>query len=966
MKRLISLVLLLTMLLGIFAVAPASATETSEEEARRWSKYCEVSGTVWDIQSKDERWCHAMAAEEIGYGGWYAFAALLAGEDLNKERYMEILVNMMALTEYNSQDMIDRQLEADTTKTFGDYAMDAANLVVEGISLYSAFGGKMSDAMSAACNVVGLGWSGAETVIDSIEEFEYFSKTLSSYENHKLFLTAIIYNTTDVTLKSAASTLLELLNNTFYTKIEVVAGQATVAGDFVMKDIFYDEVVMDYMLSDDALVKLSSEGASAAKMFKTAYSFINGLEFAKDAGVFISDVMFGFSDDMNRYTEIIALSQVRKALIAHGNGLRGNIKSEKDYELIGDFCTIAKDLIYVNYRGEYCVSELIRDANGLKGLFKGNRGDAQADEIINSAKIITEGCALAIEDVYSEERSKVDGGLQAKDPERDRNIYSEYIKNELMSNEDKFFFADSELMTKFIFEDLDKDNVYELLVEIYDNRFPGVKGFINKTYLLDIVDGNVTILDECMYPGGTMYWFYMDLYRVNDRIILKKDEIASGGYGDIRGTTFCSELTKDGLVPIATLEQHKRGSDLYGDDVESNVKKETSKYSKTREGDITYITTYKIGGEYVYEQEYVDVRPAPETQMEYYEKRGNRANPLPIDDLGTTIQQPSAGEADNQISDFNTEGYEKISSGEDLMKINRNPGGSFVLTNDIDLLQYGNWKPLCSYNEPFTGILDGNGYCIKNMSVDITYSGSTDTEYAGLFSCISAATIRNLGITDSIISISSSTHRGSAGAFAGNAMGEYKDRKRYISDISNCYADVIVESHVLENGGSSYNASMNIGAFFGEGSANFTNCYSVSTPTAARTYADQVVGGFIGWFDSDEKSPMTIKNCYNLGLMEGRNIKGNYPGAFVGYTIDYNKTIDIVDSYYGTYANDMNDQRIAVTDMKDDEFTAVKRLSTEELKNKNSYIGFDFNSVWAISPDKNDGYPYLRSQRTVR
>ena len=37
-------------------------------------------------------------------------------------------------------------------------------------------------------------------------------------------------------------------------------------------------------------------------------------------------------------------------------------------------------------------------------------------------------------------------------------------------------------------------------------------------------------------------------------------------------------------------------------------------------------------------------------------------------------------------------------------------------------------------------------------------------------------------------------------------------------------------------------------------------------------------------------------------------------------------------------------------------------LTTKQMQTKESYTDWDFENVWAIDPDKNDGYPYLRWQ----
>jgi len=38
----------------------------------------------------------------------------------------------------------------------------------------------------------------------------------------------------------------------------------------------------------------------------------------------------------------------------------------------------------------------------------------------------------------------------------------------------------------------------------------------------------------------------------------------------------------------------------------------------------------------------------------------------------------------------------------------------------------------------------------------------------------------------------------------------------------------------------------------------------------------------------------------------------------------------------------------------------VKRLTSAQMKQQASFVGFDFSTVWVIAPAINNGYPYLR------
>lgn len=72
-----------------------------------------------------------------------------------------------------------------------------------------------------------------------------------------------------------------------------------------------------------------------------------------------------------------------------------------------------------------------------------------------------------------------------------------------------------------------------------------------------------------------------------------------------------------------------------------------------------------------------------------------------------------------------TQWIEEISTVEDLRKIDDALNGYYILTNDISLKNI-EWTPLAS-NAPFTGVLLGNGFTIKNLTITNSH------QYVGLF-----------------------------------------------------------------------------------------------------------------------------------------------------------------------------------------------------------------------------------------
>ena len=94
-----------------------------------------------------------------------------------------------------------------------------------------------------------------------------------------------------------------------------------------------------------------------------------------------------------------------------------------------------------------------------------------------------------------------------------------------------------------------------------------------------------------------------------------------------------------------------------------------------------------------------------------------------------------------------TSGTTPIYDAEDLANIANDMTGKYILMNDIDLSGI-NWKPLEAKSTKglttsFTGILEGNGYTIRNLSC-------TNEVKAGLFVENYNGTIQNLALTGTV------------------------------------------------------------------------------------------------------------------------------------------------------------------------------------------------------------------------
>ena len=176
------------------------------------------------------------------------------------------------------------------------------------------------------------------------------------------------------------------------------------------------------------------------------------------------------------------------------------------------------------------------------------------------------------------------------------------------------------------------------------------------------------------------------------------------------------------------------------------------------------------------------------------------------------------------------QGYTAIYKPEHLNNLNLD--GKYILMCDIDMIQT-NWTSIGTISQPFTGIFDGNGYCVKNIR--ISSSGFFD---------VNEGEIKNLGLENlTIIS------NGDVGGLVRKNQGT----------ISKCYVTgkITTTSYICRAGG-----------LVGENIGTISNCYALCDVTATATENSLcAVGGLVG-FSSGE-----INNCYASGKIKGTSEK---------------------------------------------------------------------------------------------
>ena len=240
----------------------------------------------------------------------------------------------------------------------------------------------------------------------------------------------------------------------------------------------------------------------------------------------------------------------------------------------------------------------------------------------------------------------------------------------------------------------------------------------------------------------------------------------------------------------------------------------------------------------------------------------------------------------------------------------------FKLANDIVLNDTSNWEQWGTANEDrsivspankwtpigtgvyhfFDGTFDGDGHTVSGIYINNT------SDSQGLFGYVCYGTIKNVGVERSYVK----GNHGIGGVIGYNVLGT----------VNQCY-----------NRGN-ISGEYSIGGVVGYLDGTINQCYN-----GGNISGKDDVGGVVGYLDG------TVDQCYNRGNISGK--------CDVGGVAGYNVYGEVFDCYYlNTCVENSNTYGTALTDV--------------QMKEKSFYAYWDFNKIWELTPDVNDGYPTLR------
>ena len=255
------------------------------------------------------------------------------------------------------------------------------------------------------------------------------------------------------------------------------------------------------------------------------------------------------------------------------------------------------------------------------------------------------------------------------------------------------------------------------------------------------------------------------------------------------------------------------------------------------------------------------------------------------------------------------DGSVAISTRAEMEAIKNDLNGKYHLINDIDL-SGSDWVPLGDDQIKFTGIFDGQGHVVKNMTIT-----GEDFEDNGLFGYAVDAVIVNVGMENTNIN----SNRSSSETYAGGICG-YISSLQSSSIINNCYNTGTISASSSDNylggicGGMGYESDISncyntsditaasllyafAGGICGYADSAISNCFNTGDVMADSSVYCEVYGGGI----CGNSYYLFINNCYNTGDVTVNAYSSSYGGGICGYIRSfYSSTPSIISNCYNT------------------------------------------------------------------
>ncbi|MBS4205454.1 cadherin-like beta sandwich domain-containing protein [Lederbergia citrea] len=271
----------------------------------------------------------------------------------------------------------------------------------------------------------------------------------------------------------------------------------------------------------------------------------------------------------------------------------------------------------------------------------------------------------------------------------------------------------------------------------------------------------------------------------------------------------------------------------------------------------------------------------------------------------------------------------QINTAEELNKMRLDKTAHYILLEDIDLSNFSEedgkgWMPIGVDKSRFIGNFDGKGHVINGLRIE-----RSDTDFASLFGYVTwGGSIKNIGLTN--VDVKGKNY---VGGLAGYMDGDGEIRNASVTGTIN-------------------GSGKNIGGLVGDTRVSIYDSYVHADVTG-----NNVAGGFVGRMQSSSSSiDLQINRSYFTGTVKIITATNPASGGFIAELA----AGKVINSYWNTDTAGQT-PKVCGSGLTINDCGIGK--TTAELKQKATYVGWDFANIWEI--DENNGFPLFKQTKQL-
>jgi len=346
MKRLISAFLSIVLLASVLPIAVKASPLPLDDSLRDyylvdqyhddvWERFGHTSTTFLNLITNRTAYAYVPFADKLK-NDWKFRSAIKGIEVLTDDKHqdtghIEILMNLLMLMEPSRdlKDIYEYQKDADTNKPWYDYLLDAAGIAFDWVA---GMDKKGPDGKA----IIKKGWQNAATIagislefVDKFtdrDEFKYFNQLVNSYEMYQVFLDNIIKHSTNKKLVEAAKVIQKGNSIVFSEKAQIFAKQLaapSLEATWRSSYQFFDNIALDILSDPNSWSSADKQWAGKFAGLNVLFDGWGKIRLGADMAAFGFDVLFQYSDVLNRVNEVFILSDIFEALEKSMDGYIG-------------------------------------------------------------------------------------------------------------------------------------------------------------------------------------------------------------------------------------------------------------------------------------------------------------------------------------------------------------------------------------------------------------------------------------------------------------------------------------------------------------------------------------------------------------------------------------------------------------------------------------------------------------------